>query len=320
MSNASPVQSQKFDVADIEPRYRIEAMRTFLPFKVTQFELVGNDPHAFKAQTEMLMVNGLSVGHHVSSGFRASTHKPGTDGSRFLYVIKYVKGTRRYSYDGSSYETVTDKINIADIGRWTGMTCDGPIHSVFALVPYELVGFEEGQQNDRFGHPLDAVTHEVLDANLELLGNQLPTASADEANLLQTVFTGVVRSVLRYPRKLDEFSHDMLQTGREVAVRRYISQNFARRDLTVEEVCFVCGISRSTLYRIFRDEGGFANYVTAQRLSAAFRQLTRTTARRGLVRYVADNWGFSNQSHFARLFRKAYGFPASDIIGSALED
>lgn len=90
-------------------------------------------------------------------------------------------------------------------------------------------------------------------------------------------------------------------------LRRHIEDNLNRTDLTSARLAREVGISRSQLYRQFEASGGVDRYIRRRRLRRSLQALT-DPRRAGLrIGDIAFDVGFSDEAHFSRLFRQAYG-------------
>lgn len=83
------------------------------------------------------------------------------------------------------------------------------------------------------------------------------------------------------------------------------------QDITVEDIADYCGLNRSYLGKLFRDETGQSTqeYLIEYRMKVACRYLSETTAPIGTI---ALSVGYQNQLHFSRAFRKIYGMSPRD--------
>lgn len=99
--------------------------------------------------------------------------------------------------------------------------------------------------------------------------------------------------------------------------RRYVEQamdliqkNYMH-DITVEDIAEYCGLNRSYLGKLFRDETGKSTqeYLIEYRMEVACRYLSETTAPIGTI---ALSVGYQNQLHFSRAFRKTFGLSPRD--------
>ncbi|MFI7504054.1 helix-turn-helix domain-containing protein [Streptomyces sp. NPDC049687] len=102
-------------------------------------------------------------------------------------------------------------------------------------------------------------------------------------------------------------------------VKSYVRRHLGDPDLTPDRIAAAHHISRSYLYRLFRDEGlGIAAYIRDQRLEHARRDLSDPDLRTEPIHAVAVRWGFPRAAEFTRAFRTAYGVPPSELRERAL--
>ena len=74
------------------------------------------------------------------------------------------------------------------------------------------------------------------------------------------------------------------------------------------------GVSARYVQRIFEESGTtFTQYLTEQRLAAAHGALRRPSTAVLPISTIAYDCGFSDVSHFNRLFRQRYGCRPSDV-------
>lgn len=75
--------------------------------------------------------------------------------------------------------------------------------------------------------------------------------------------------------------------------------------VSVEQAAAACGMAESVFARNFRDAMGvpFGQFALRRRLSCAANQLLATDH---LVKQIAMEWGFADESHFCRLFERNY--------------
>ena len=72
------------------------------------------------------------------------------------------------------------------------------------------------------------------------------------------------------------------------------------------------GATRSTVYRLFRDEGGVAAYDRRRRLRLVHRAVADPLDQRSLAEIGFDH-GFEDAPHLARRFRQAFGYSMSAL-------
>jgi AraC-like DNA-binding protein len=87
-------------------------------------------------------------------------------------------------------------------------------------------------------------------------------------------------------------------------------------DLSVASVAAQLRMSPSTLHRAWQGEPcSIAEWIWAQRLDAARRDLCDPAQRGRSVSAIAFSWGFNDAAHFSRAFRARFGCAARDLRG-----
>ena len=89
---------------------------------------------------------------------------------------------------------------------------------------------------------------------------------------------------------------------------RYIENNLGDYELAVPHLLHKFGVSRASLYRMFEDAGGVRNYIRQRRATRALLDVSRQPDQRGIIRAVAEQWGFSSAPNFNRIIRELYGY------------
>lgn len=90
-------------------------------------------------------------------------------------------------------------------------------------------------------------------------------------------------------------------------IRAYIEQNLHRETLTPELIVRELAISRSQLYRQFESFGGVRHYMRRRRLRQSLLAICDPLQSGQRIADIAYEKGFSDEAHFSRLFREAFG-------------
>ena len=107
-----------------------------------------------------------------------------------------------------------------------------------------------------------------------------------------------------------------VQAARLKAMQEDIRRSFRRAELTVHLVAARHGITARHAQRLFEESGTtFTRFLAEQRLAAAHRTLRDRAAARTPISTIAYDCGFSDVSHFNRLFRQRYGCTPSEMRG-----
>ena len=107
---------------------------------------------------------------------------------------------------------------------------------------------------------------------------------------------------------LGESSASAVVTARRGAALDYIETHFQEPGLSVEMVARCQGISPRYLQRLMASSGSsFTGHMNELRLQRALKLLTDSSASARLISDIALEVGFSDVSHFNRLFRARFG-------------
>lgn len=98
------------------------------------------------------------------------------------------------------------------------------------------------------------------------------------------------------------------------AIKVNVIANIGRGDLAIETVSRRHRLTVRYIQRLFEHDGTtFSQFVMSQRLARAHHMLTGSAAAASTIGDIAAACGFSDQTHFNRRFRRAYGAAPSDI-------
>ena len=88
--------------------------------------------------------------------------------------------------------------------------------------------------------------------------------------------------------------------------------------LSVHDIATQYGVSTRYVQRLFEESGStFTQYITEQRLAAAYRALRRRMPADLPISTIAYDCGFVDVSHFNRLFRQRFGCTPTDLRTAA---
>lgn len=131
----------------------------------------------------------------------------------------------------------------------------------------------------------------AVEGILRFAEDALGFAAADTTNDDATIFANATRLALRHIADPD-FGPDALVT--------------------------TLNISRSKLFRVFKDHGGVQRWLLAERLTASLLTIIRSTGSTKIAT-IAHQHGFRSEAHFSRAFQKRYQISpgaARDLAGA----
>jgi AraC-like DNA-binding protein len=109
-----------------------------------------------------------------------------------------------------------------------------------------------------------------------------------------------------------------LKAARLREIKSYITTNLHIEDLSIGVVAGAHALSDRYVQRLFEAEGTtFTNLVVQQRLARAYRLLLNPLHIERRINGIALDCGFTDVSHFNRMFKRIYGFSPSDVRQNA---
>lgn len=180
------------------------------------------------------------------------------------------------------------------------------------LVSYSAVGYDPGRHPRIIQFPGQSATAYVLRNTILSLLNVLNHTKISEADSISRGLTSLVRGILFEDIKSGSQSFN---TARSRAIRDYIERNIGHEKLSADVLCAVFQVSRATIYRDFKEDGGLERYIMARKLEAALDALSFGPKERGAVSRAAERWGFASTGHFSREFRRRFGFFPGEVVG-----
>jgi len=113
--------------------------------------------------------------------------------------------------------------------------------------------------------------------------------------------------------KSDFDASESIDANVKVSIKKYINQNLGNLWLTAGKICDQFFMSRSTLYRLFKEEGGVANVIKENRLEACFKALHDPVNTEKSVAEIALACGLPNSNYLSSQFRDKYDITPRQI-------
>lgn len=108
------------------------------------------------------------------------------------------------------------------------------------------------------------------------------------------------------------------RAGRLAAIKADIEARLERRDLGIEMIATLHGVSARAVQKLFESEGRtFSDYVLERRLDRAWHRLVTAEGAGLTISAVAYEVGFGDLSYFNRSFRKRFGRQPSQVRAQA---
>lgn len=180
------------------------------------------------------------------------------------------------------------------------------------FVSHSAIGYDPGRHPRVIRLRSDSVIQHVLSRTILGLFSVLNRTTKAEAEAISRGLIGLLQGILFDSANTMPPS---FATARSRAIREYIEQNLVQHKLNANQISARFHISRATIYRDFKEDGGLERYIVARKLEAALDALCFGPRKRGIVSQTAEQWGFASVGNFSREFRRRFGFFPGEVVG-----
>lgn len=276
--------------------------------------------HGFQASVDAYLCGeaGLGMIQAQAQHYDRSRSKLGRDGMDVYVLQYYLEGCCGQRDGASGTATRPGDLFIVDAAQpLATSTTDSRFLSL--VVPRRLLApllqspDELSMRVLRGNAPMVGLLRDHLSALYQSAG-QLTSAEA------QAVIPGTLQlAAAAINCQVTESNATAVKESLFASICRYLQYNLADLTLSAEGVAVHFGISRATLYRLFEREGGLINYLRLQRLRQCHAILADRSQTHRSVAEIAQTYGFSDASNFARAYRRASGMSPRETRMLALE-
>ena len=295
-------------------RWREEVGRSLLKL---DFRPEGDHPFHFQ-MSPILAGEGVRVVQNSHGpGFTFRDRDLVRDGNNCLAIVYPLRGALCFSQEGGGTLHRRDsKLLICDRPGQLGAATPCNYMSII-FRPEDL---PSGIDIERLAHspwrgsaPALRLLRSYIDAlNGAFIPPESELASVTHGHLLDLVRLAASERVKA--DMTDVVAPSTIAEARIRIAREDIAKRFSDPNLTEVSIAKLQGISTRQLQRNFESAGlSFTEEVNALRLNAAHVALTDPVSMRRSVMEIALAAGFSDVSHFNRLFRRRYGMTPSDV-------
>lgn len=276
----------------------------------TRYDTVPHEPFTVAMDWLDLGTLGLGQARITAQDWDRSRAKVVADDFDHLVVnVRHVGGAQVDTGDRRVIAP-TGSIMLADMARPMHHFSEASVSTGFAL-PRAVA--------ERFLPSMERLHGLVVPpAQAALLVSHLATLREQAAHLPATAGPAVAQTVLDLlamtvtaslgAAPADDEQHER---GLLVQLRDTIERNLGSPSLNTARLSRELGVSRSTLFRLLREQGGVQGYIRERRLARVADTL-RDGADRQTIATLAERWGFCDAAYLGRAFREAYGITPGD--------
>ena len=227
-----------------------------------------------------------------------------------LTVAMQKSGAARLRQAGRVAELAPGQLVLVDTGRPHVLDHAERAELALFTVPAKVVGLRCGEVDQALARVIspDEGMGRLLAPFLESLSVSARTARPDVAHRLAGNTADLVATLVAEQAGAGYADPDAARTALLTRIRQFVDQRLEDPDLDPTAVAAANNISVRYLHRLFENEGTTVRrWIQRRRLEECARELTRRSGSAPSVSAVARRWGFTNASHFSRVFRAAYG-------------
>ena len=246
---------------------------------------------------------------------RARSRKENQDAGHLIEVTRFLSGKEQGVMNGAVIHHLPGAIYVVDQGR-PMRTVASASHIQQVFVPKSSLGLSDDSLVSETvvdtAQSVGAMLHAAMDRVFAAFNRDCRSLEFD----LVDGFLALLKVNLGVPPQREDVRRHV-RTELFKRICAHIEQNLGDHRLSTELILTRFGASRASLYRMFEPHGGVRNYIMQRRITRATLEMATRTGERGLMRDVAERWGFSSQPNFNRSIRKMFGVNPSGLFSGA---
>ncbi|MFS2108833.1 helix-turn-helix domain-containing protein [Sphingomonas sp. Sphisp140] len=264
----------------------------------------------FHTTAENVLLDGVPVSysHGTARRFERTPERIAADGIDALGISVLLEGRTHGSAAGLPFVAEAGEVVLLDLTQVSSVVISENRSIQFA-VPRDRAELEIGPVEPLHGRVIGRAAAALLHGHLVQLAEGMKYIPETDAARVARTLIDMLALAIRAEGEaaLGESAVQSLA----LRVRGEIHRNLGSPGLNAASLCRRFAISRSTLHRLFEEEGGIQSYIRATRLDAA-RTALLTPPRADRIGDIAERLGFSDAAHLSRLFRQRFGESPSD--------
>jgi AraC-like DNA-binding protein len=317
-SNQSALVSLEFSTDGLPPEKRLPFWRDSFVRQVVHSDIRSRSQGAFRAWAAVQAIPGLRITSFKSTAARLDrSSEMVADGDDALVLFAPLQGKLCAVQRGREVTLQPGEVLL--------LRHEEPAALIHDNVRFQGLIFPRDVLGARLAD-LDATTMRAIPKSVEplrLLVRYLDLVRREAALALPALRRSVVDHIhdlaalaLGANQDTRETALSAVAAARLATVLTYIGESFADPGLSVELVARTHGISRRYLHQLLEESGqSFIQRVNELRLQKAFALLIERGGSKRRISDVAMDAGFSDVSHFNRLFRARFGDTPTGVRG-----
>jgi len=255
-------------------------------------------------QVSALRIASLSI-----DGIIAQPRGDGLVRGRYLKVLLVTKGQSRLWRDGRQVILGAGTWAMYDPARPYRIDSTGPFDCVALAIPTGLLSMSQSFAAEAFSraHPIRGNMRLALDAMSFCLNSNLDEEQDDLTATGQAILTLIEAGIRHYTHVTCVTGSAQREASLLLRVEQQIRACYPDPEFTIEKLAETLQVSRRSLYNALKSQGQTPyKIIQHYRLEASSRALGDDAQSHKSVADIAWESGFSDTTHFSRLFRQRF--------------
>jgi AraC-like DNA-binding protein len=264
---------------------------------------------AFDGTLDYADVGQMKVARIVAGRHRVSRQPLAFSDSyrRYVKICVQLKGTSSFEQHGRSMYLAPGQWGAYDTAKPYTVSNPEAVEQLAFLIPHEHIA-PEIDLRALAGEPFSGMTgvSRLVSQSISTLLDQLPQMQAQSAEELANVIARLFQ--LAVFEKTQRPQPQLSQLEARDRIHAYIEGRLRDPQLTLDRIAADLNCTKRNLHLVFAGQPHTLNeYIWARRLAGCRADLQNPAMRDKSITEIAVSWGFSNLSHFSRVFRERYG-------------
>lgn len=299
--NTAKLQVTRFSTGALPSEQRHEAwLARDLPSISRVYKTDPQEP--FNVSSETLALGELSINYaditaqHWTreKSLRRSWHPDG------MVVALTLEGETQGDWNGRTARTSAGTLQVADLAL-PSEHISTRSKTILVNVPRAIAyrhGIDPAQLH---GQAMRSGLVNFFSAHLQSLRQEAAHLPAGAAPDLARSVMALLQTALSHGMGTDPVAE---RADLAILARTLIEKELASSRLSIAALCRSLGISRSTLHRLFSQEGGVGAYIRERRLQLAHDAIRSS---KQPLHIIAERFAFSDGAHLSRLYKARFG-------------
>ncbi|MBV9990855.1 MAG: helix-turn-helix domain-containing protein [Alphaproteobacteria bacterium] len=266
------------------------------------------DPAAFAGDVESYLLDDIVISRPRANGqkFDRPSGCIARDGLDSYMIQLFVRGGTEMALARRSLQAEKQLVGF-DLGE-TLDSVNSDFDIICAVVPRaRLAPLLVRPDSLQGAIPSDEGGGRLLAEFIPNLFGGLPDLAPQQTGSAARALTELIATAFNGESFAENDAPEIASRALELKAKAFVKGRLGSHTLDPDEVAAAMGLSRSALYRLFKDGGGIAFYIREQRLRRCFADLVSERGRDRQIAEIAWRRGFADAAHFSRLFKERFG-------------